>query len=109
MNNFNNKIFDNSNQFGNVLNKENKNYNNYSNKNGDINNNENNKTLNIQAEQNNTKGICTNKKNFSSITLTHNNIPDNNQTNNYEIKTRNNTKTDITSSSSYGAYYNFRK
>jgi len=105
----NNKIYYNYNQFGNVLNKENKNYNNYHNQNRNVNINESNKIIDKQNEQNNLKGICTSKKNFSSISLTHNNVPDSNQTNFNELRTRNNTKADITSSSSYGAYYNYKK
>jgi hypothetical protein len=90
----------------NCLNKENKNYNN---QHRDIANDSLNSKTDFQTDQNNSKGICTNKKNYSSIILTHVGKHDNNQTNNTEIKTRNNLKKDFTSSSSYGAYYNFRK
>ena len=88
----------------------------------------NSKNNNTGNDPNSAKAIFTNKKNFSTINLTHVNNPNENNNNNnnknfgnlrennfkneLDSKTRNlnnNTKGEFTSSSSYGAYYKIKK
>jgi len=109
-------------RFGNLTDKENKNFKIFdsSNPNNELNNDLKSKTTSNDIQQNSLRGINTNKKNFSSLTLAHNDNPKNNYNKNLnhnytEFKTRINnsnninTKDDFCSSSSYGAYYKLRK
>jgi len=89
----------------------------FNNANNQSKNNDYNVNITNENQKNIARGVCSNKKNFSSFTLTHDNNPNSVKNKNIdqsytEIKNRNNTQVKnefAPSSSSYGAYYKIKK